>query len=148
MTKEQFIDQLLHDVYCRIMPSVAPNGFLRGVGVFAIKDIPAGTNPFVGCDDTEYQPIPLSEFPKDIPSAVFDLMKDMLVLDDEDNFWFSDRGIQGIDISYFLNHSKTPNMVAAPLGENFFASRDIKAGEELTVNYDTYDSQPNEEFRK
>ena len=144
MTKEQFIDQLRYDVYCRLAPST----LCPGIGVIAIKDIPVGTNPFVGCDDTEYHPIPLSEFPKDIPSAVFDLMKDMLVLDDEDNFWFSDRGIQGIDISYFLNHSKTPNMVAGPLGENFFASRDIKAGEELTVNYDTYDSQPNEEFRK
>ena len=142
MTKEEFVSQLRNDVYCRIAPSP-----LGGCGVFAIKDIPEGVNPFIGCDDTEYHSIPLSEL-TEIPPAVFNLMKDMLVLDDEENFWFSDRGIQGIDVSYFLNHSKTPNMVADPLGENFFTNREIKAGEELYVDYDTYDSQPDEEYRR
>jgi len=141
MTKEQFINQLMNDVYCRIAPS-----FLGGCGVFAIRDIPEGVNPFKGCDDTEYKPIPLSDFPKNLNPNVFNMVKDFLVLDDEDNFWFSDKGIQGIDVSYFLNHSETPNMIADPLGENFYTNREVKAGEELFVNYSTYDCQ-NDDFR-
>jgi len=40
LTKEQIIENLKRDVCTRIMPS--PIG---GVGVFAIRDIPAGINP-------------------------------------------------------------------------------------------------------
>ena len=47
-------------------------------------------------------------------------------------------GIDAIDKSYFLNHSKKPNMVTKDKGETFVAMRTIKAGEELCANYDQY----------
>jgi len=50
-----------------------------------------------------------------------------------------EKGLNAIDISFFLNHSNEPNMVAIKEGEEFVAKRDIKTGEELTVDYDTYD---------
>ena len=140
MTVEDFLDQLREDVYCRLCPSP-----LGGVGVFAIRDIPDNTNPFNGCDESEYNKIPVEQL-TDIHPSVLDLLKDVLVFEDG-CFYFSDRGLQGIDLSYYLNHSKTPNMVACPLGETFRTKRFVRAGEELLVDYDTYDSQEGESYR-
>ena len=39
--------------------------------------------------------------------------------------------------AWFLNNSKDPNM-AADSSLKFYAIRDIKAGEELTADYETY----------
>jgi SET domain-containing protein len=38
-----------------------------------------------------------------------------------------------------MNHSDDPNMVAERHGERFVAKKPIKRGEELLVNYNTYD---------
>jgi len=54
-------------------------------------------------------------------------------------FYVPDCGLQRVDISFFLNHSKTPNMREEEEGMNFFTTRVIEAGEELTVDYTTYD---------
>ena len=43
--------------------------------------------------------------------------------------------------AWYLNHSKHPNM-AADGDYRFYALRDIKSGEELTVDYDTYSGCP------
>lgn len=139
MTGDEFVNQLKNDVYCRLRPAH------HGVGVFAVKDIPPFTNPFRGCDDTDYKKIHESEL-SEIEPEVMSLVKDFLVYEDG-YYWYSDRGIQGIDISYFLNHSKKPNMTADMLGENFYTTRLVKAGEEIVVDYDTYDSQ-DDDFRK
>jgi len=39
--KEKLILKRLEQVYCRLAPSP-----IHGIGIFAIKDIPKGTNPF------------------------------------------------------------------------------------------------------
>ena len=46
-----------------------------------------------------------------------------------------------MDISYFLNDSKKPNLKTIDDGENFVTLRKIKKGEELTVAYKTYDEK-------
>ena len=76
MTVEDFLDQLREDVYCRLCPSP-----LGGVGVFAIRDIPDNTNPFNGCDESEYNKIPVEQL-TDIHPSVLDLLKDVLVFED------------------------------------------------------------------
>lgn len=47
-------------------------------------------------------------------------------------------GIDAITKFYYLNHSKHPNLVTPDKGETFIAARNIKAGEELTADYDSY----------
>ncbi|MBK6772367.1 MAG: SET domain-containing protein-lysine N-methyltransferase [Ignavibacteria bacterium] len=40
-----------------------------------------------------------------------------------------------MDIALFLNHSDTPNIISINDGDYFEAIRDIKAGEELVIDY-------------
>lgn len=54
---------------------------------------------------------------------------------DEDHYFVPDHGFKKIDLSLFLNHSDSPNIISIQEGEYFEAIRDIKAGEELFVNY-------------
>jgi SET domain-containing protein len=42
-----------------------------------------------------------------------------------------------MDLSVYLNHSATPNLISVDEGEFFEASRDIAVGEELFVDYGT-----------
>ena len=53
----------------------------------------------------------------------------------------SDGCLNGMDISYFLNDSKKPNVKTIDDGENFVTLRKIKKGEELSVAYKTYDEK-------
>ena len=141
MTKDKIIKQLQEDVYCRIGRSE-----ISGIGVIAIKDIPNGTDPFKDSDlSAEYIGILPEELPR-LDLNIERYMKDMCVFEDG-KYWLPDTGLQTITIGWYLNHSKTPNMTATHRGENFIASRDIKAGEELTVDYSTYDeSREDEDF--
>lgn len=132
VTKADILRDLTHNVYCRIKPSA-----MHGVGVFAIKLIPKGTNPF--------QTIR----PDDVPSV--HIAKDKIFenpdIDDEVKHMVRDfhtlrngtvelpaMGMNELNISYFMNTSKRPN-IGTKTGEEFFALRDIGKGEELTVDY-------------
>ena len=117
---------------------------ISGIGVIAIKDIPANTDPFPYSDcSVEYVGITPEELTGLDPN-VERYMKDMCVLEDG-KYWLPDTGLNSITIGWYLNHSKTPNMIATHQGENFITSRDIKAGEELTVDYSTYDESGEEQ---
>jgi len=133
LTKSQLIENLGHGVYARLMPS--PIG---GVGVFAIRDIPAGINPF-GEDDIDFEKIPVSEIRNnpEIPIAVKKYAEDICVVEGG-YFYIPSCGLNNINPSFFLNHSATPNMKTNDEGESFITLREIKSGEELTIDYNTY----------
>lgn len=134
MNKRQLLRQLRNDVYCRLGPSQ-----VHGVGVFAVRDIPQGTNPFNGCDNSRYVKIRRNELEgKGVDSEVLRLLTDMCVFEDG-HFLVPSRGLQSRDISYYLNHSDNPNMVVEGCGNRFVAKRDIQREEELFVDYNTYD---------
>jgi SET domain-containing protein len=48
-----------------------------------------------------------------------------------------DYGFKLVDLVIYLNHSDTPNVISVNDGEFFEAICDIKAGEELLVDYGT-----------
>lgn len=132
MNKKQFLESL-RDVYCRL--GVTPHG----VGVIALRNIPKGVDPFKNCDKHGDQiEIPQDEFDAfDAPPEAKELVRDFCVMQDG-TYFVPDYGIDAIDKSFFLNHSKTPNMETHNRGETFVAARVIKAGEELTADYDMY----------
>lgn len=132
LNKRQLLKQLRTQTFVRLRPSK------YGIGVFAIRDIPEGTDPFVACKDIKRFIGIKPEELKDLPQRVLKLVKDFCPFE-SGKFWFPDYGLMQIDVSYYLNHSKNPNTVASAKGEYFIASRDIKEDEELTVDYDTYD---------
>lgn len=134
--KKQHILKLLHNTYCRLQPSS-----IQGVGIFAIRDIPAGTNPFAGAILPDSYLFTKDEL-TDLPEEVKTMVNDFFVADQDGLIDIPEYGLNGIDVSYFVNHSKTPNLITHDESETFVASREIKKGEELTVDYSTYDTRP------
>lgn len=137
MNKKQFFASLA-DVYCRIARTN------KGVGVVAIRTIPKGVNPFKHCDphgdllkipEAELNSYPCNE-------SVKDIVRDFFALQDG-VYFVPDYGIDAIDKSYYLNHSKSPNMETFDHGETFLSAREIATGEELTADYDTYNEPSN-----
>ncbi|MBX9765584.1 SET domain-containing protein [Patescibacteria group bacterium] len=132
MNKKKFLASL-KEVYCR------PGRTKYGVGVIAIRDIPKGVNPFKNCDPFgDILKIPEKEFESfPAPEEVKDLVRDFCVL--QDGYYFvPDYGIDAADKSFFINHSRKPNLRVLKGGEEFVAARRIKKGEELTSDYRLY----------
>jgi len=132
MDKREFLASLC-DVYCRLACTE------HGVGLVAIRKIPKGVDPFKNCDPHgDVLEIPAAELDAaDAPEEAKELVRDFCALQGG-VYHVPDYGIDAIDKSYFLNHSRTPNMETHDDGESFVASRDIEAGEELTSNYHEY----------
>jgi uncharacterized protein len=123
-----------NNVYARLGKSN-----IHGVGVFAIIDIPKGTYVFEG-DKSEMlwfreEEIDLSG----LPLAIQKLYGDFCVILQEGNSkkYGCPDSFNNMPISWFLNSSEDPNL-ACDKNYDFYALRDIKAGEELTVDYRTY----------
>ena len=136
MTKEDVIKDLEKNIYCRIRPSPT-----HGVGVFAVKDIPKGTDPFVSYANVDVIAVPEAEIMENnkISDAVKEMVKAFYVIQNG-NIYCDARSFNEINIAYFLNHSAAPNLDAKEINDEtrFTANRDIAAGEELTANYSTY----------
>ena len=115
--KKAIMDHLVQDVFCRLGASP-----LHGVGVFAIRPIKKGLNPLRS--RTAYREIKFTH----------DEIK-MLCYYDDDEILISTMGMNTMDFSIYLNHSKQPNLRMTKDG-GFEALRPIKIGEELTMDYD------------
>jgi SET domain-containing protein len=105
-----------------------------GVGVFAIRDIPKGVNPFLG-DVGHVINVPVSEVNElkddEVRRMYFDFCP---VVDDA---FVAPGDFNQLTIGWYVNHSKAPNVsVTAEMA--FVATRDIQHGEELTSDYSTY----------
>ena len=121
---------LVHDnCYTRIQLSL-----IHGVGVFAIKDIPKGIFIF-GEEDEKFVKVLKSDI-FDLDYEVKRLYKDFCVL--ENGYYYCPISFNRMDSSWYLNHSENPNVDCKKDGYLFYSLRDIKKGEELTVNYDKY----------
>jgi SET domain-containing protein len=132
MNKKSFL-VALREVYCRLGVTT------HGVGVIAIRPIPKGTDPFKNSDPHgDILKIPKKDLDTfDAPEEAKELVRDFCALQDG-VYYVPDYGIDAISKFYYLNHSSRPNMVTPDKGETFLAARDIKPGEELTADYDTY----------
>jgi SET domain-containing protein len=115
-------------VYVRLKPSK-----IHGIGVFAIRDIPKGTYVFRG-DDGEMVWTKASATHR-LDRELKRLYRDFCVT--RDGLYGCPRNFNLLTLAWYLNNSNRPNM-AADKKYNFYSTRRIKKGEELTVNYDTY----------
>lgn len=129
------IIKLPHDgVYTRLKPSP-----IHGVGVFAIRDIPKGTNIF-GNDENKIIWIDESEI-KNIDSELKRLYDDFCVV--KNGKYACPKNFNMLTVGWYLNESKeNPNVKCTDDGYDFIAIRDIKQGEELLVDYSTYSENP------
>jgi SET domain-containing protein len=130
MKKESLLKQLQQSTYVMIQPSP-----LHGIGVFAIRDIPKGTRDLFSQGIGEWIKLTMAEV-EALPKHSRDLVENHCLFD-EDFYYVPDYGFKLVDLVIYLNHSDTPNVVSVNDGEFFEAICDIKAGEELLVDYGT-----------
>ena len=126
--KEKLYEHLTHDVYCKLGVST-----IHGIGVFALRDIPSGVAPLksmVTNKEIKFSRIEL----KKVPSAVRRHLS-MFCLVEKGRVFAPEIGMNAVNISIYLNHSKTPNLKFDDK-DVLRAVRDIARGEELTIDYD------------
>ncbi|MEO6254063.1 MAG: SET domain-containing protein [Ferruginibacter sp.] len=130
MTKEQLLHELSSNTWVMIKPSP-----IEGIGVFAIRDIPAGCRDMFGKPDApgEWITVPKNDI-ESLPEHAR-LLVGNYCLYDEENYFVPGQGFKKMDISLFLNHSGEPNIISVNDGDYFETTRDIKPGEELLIDY-------------
>jgi SET domain-containing protein len=127
MTKTDIINSIYNNCNVRLKPSKV----CTGVGVFSIKPIKKGEILFKDVTpDTTY--IKFNEL-SGVSEIVFDYLKTMCNYDQE-GIYLS-RTVNNINISYFINHSTTPNIEHDPNLDVFRCIRDITVDEELVCKY-------------
>jgi SET domain-containing protein len=119
-------------VYARLGRST-----IHGVGVFAIRRIRKGTPIFPG-DDQEIIWVRKTRM-RGLHKEVKRLYKDFCVVKDKGSVYGCPRNFNQLTPPWYLNSSIHPN-VQCDTDFRFFALRDIKEGEELTVDYNSYNS--------
>ena len=127
MTKEELLLEL-KDVYLQLRPSS-----VHGIGVFAIRDIPKGCRDMFSKEEGNWIKIPLTEVEM-MPDHLKKLIENYFLFDDQ--FYYVEKsGFKKPDLSFFLNHSDEPNIISVNDGEFFETTMNIKAGEELFIDY-------------
>ena len=69
---------------------------------------------------------------------MFKLVKDFFWFGKDGIGWVPEKGIYGMGLSFYPNHSKKPNLERTNDNGDFITIRKIKKGEELFIDYDTY----------
>lgn len=106
---------------------------LGGIGVFAAHDLPKDIEVLSG----EYKPRTLKI--KNVPPH---LLIYCIYLNEEE--CLCPERFDRMDIGWYLNHSETPNLVRKSATEyDLFTLREIKAGEEVLVNYNQLNEPEN-----
>ena len=139
MSKKKLIDHITKDVYCRLGVSK-----VSGIGVIAVKDIPVGEDPFKNLSKDKQKITTLTQTDmKGVSVGVKKIIKDFFGGPKNKNFDVLYAGPNYINISFYMNSSKTPNLaIVSSKSEGyagFVTMRKIKKGEELFINYNDYD---------
>jgi uncharacterized protein len=137
MKRTELLRHVLADCYCRLQPSL-----IHGIGVYAIRDIPKGKNPFETLPTygrrRGYVRITDEELDA-LPPGLSRLLKALFVPTDG-KMHIPTAGTNIVYLAAYVNHSATPNLRTAD-GFNFRARRRIREGEELTADYRTYGAE-------
>ncbi len=128
MNLKELLNDLADNTYVMIKPSP-----VDGIGVFAIRDIPRGCREMFSKGIGEWIKVPKAEV--ELLPAHSKALIETYCLFDNDNYFVPDYGFKIMDLVNFLNHSGEPNIISINDGEFFETIRDIKAGEELLINY-------------
>lgn len=130
--KEALLRELTSDTYVMLRPSP-----IAGVGVFALRTIPQGCRNLFSPPDAPDHWVTLTRTEVDTLPAHARALVENYCLYDEEQYYVPETGFKKIDLSLFLNHSDSPNIVSINEGEYFETLREIREGEELVIDYGT-----------
>ena len=126
--KEKLYEHLVNDVYCKLGVSD-----IHGIGVFALREIPAGTAPLKSLVTNKEIKFSRTEM-KNVPSSVRKHLA-MFCLIEKGRVFAPEIGMNAVNLAVYLNHSKQPNLKFDDQ-DVLRAVRKIAKGEELTIDYD------------
>lgn len=126
-----------YNVYTRLKPSK-----IAGVGVFAIRDIPANTPVFNEEAPVGEEFIVNNKEIEKLDPEIQKLYNEFCVryedhISGPDNFDL-------VTVAWYVNHSRTPNVEY--IDDNFISIRKIKKGEEITADYRTYSDESDQNW--
>jgi SET domain-containing protein len=127
MSKKQLLDEI-KNTWVKLSPSK-----LHGIGVFAIRPIPKGCRDMFSRDQGEWTKIPKGDIER-MPAYAKRMIKNYCTYD-EKYYYVEKSGFKKMDLVCYINHSDTPNIAPVNNGEYFEAVRNIKAGEEILIDY-------------
>jgi len=131
MNKADLLRELNNYTYVMLQPSP-----ISGVGVFALQNIPVGCREIFSKPNINDEWITLSKNEvDDLPSHSKFLVGNYCLYDDDENYFLPAEGFKKIDLSLFINHSITPNIISINDGDYFEAIKNIEIGEELVLDY-------------
>lgn len=128
MTKEELLSELSNNTWVMIKPSG-----IHGIGVFAVRDIPAGCREIFSKEMGEWTTVTRKDV-EDLPDHAKNIVENYCLYDNE-SYFIPANGFKTMDLSLFLNHSDNPNIISVNEGEYFETVREVKKGEELFVDY-------------
>ena len=120
---------LIHSINNNTKTRLKPSTVCDGVGVFALIDIREGDNIFPDITSDSN----LIEW-EHIDDNVIKNYLSSLCNTDERGIYLS-RLPNEINISYYVNHSDTPNVFHNLNTDQYFAIRDVQSGEEILCEY-------------
>ncbi len=126
--KERLLKDLQQNTWVALQPSA-----VAGIGVFALVDIPKGQQGIFSNDTSEWIRISKEEVGA-LPAHSRFLVENHCLYD-EDAYYIPEYGFKMVDLVVYLNHADDPNVASLDEGQDFVALRDIRAGEELFVDY-------------
>lgn len=144
--KTALIRNLESETFVRLAPSKIRGA---GVGVIAVREIPKGTDPFKKATQSYQQVVPLHEDElRNVPPSVKRMISDFNHPEHTERglvYTLPASGLNTLDVSFYLNHSDTPNIeIYRKPGDPYLAfraKRKIRKGEELFINYNDYSKQ-------
>lgn len=135
MRRSELLRHVLKSCYCRLQPSR-----IHGIGVFAVRDIPSKVNPF-SVMKRYARPACVRLTEEDLralPPKMEEMIRAFFVATDG-AMLMPTSGTNIVYLQAYLNHSEAPNLRTKD-GFSFFTKCRIREGEELTVDYRTYDA--------
>lgn len=112
---------------CTEFSFILKPSIIGGVGVFATHDLPAGIRVFSAASSV--RKLKVSELPQQF-------IKYCPMVSDEE--CFGPEQFDRMEIRWYLNHSHQPNVKRIAPG-HFVTFREIKAGEEVLIDYNQFD---------
>ena len=133
MNKAHLLEELSDHTYVMLKPSAT-----AGTGVVAVRDIPKGCRDMFSKPDPNDKWVLLStDEVEALPTHAKFLVQNYCLYDENMNYFVPGNGFKKLDLSHFLNHADAPNIRSIDDGAYFEALTDIRAGEELCIDYGT-----------
>ncbi len=111
---------------------------VHGIGVFALTDIPAGTRDLFA-PPRPWVPVPEADVTALPPHAR--KLVETYCLWDAGVYYLPPHGFRVVDVVTYLNHADAPNLRQLDGGDYYETTRAVTAGEELTIDYGTLETQ-------